>query len=92
MSPIKSSNNFGCPTPTLKNQTRNPNYPMKNWKTSIFGTGGILIIAANVASMLLDGNPATNPDWGVTFAALMPSFAAMFARDATVTSKDMGLK
>lgn len=64
---------------------------MKNWKTSFFGTGGILIIAANVASMLLDGNPATNPDWSVTFAALMPSIAALFARDNNVTSKDLGL-
>jgi len=64
---------------------------MKNYRTSLFGTGGILIIAANVASMLLDGDPTTNPDWSVIFAALMPSIAALFARDAKVTSKSMGL-
>lgn len=65
---------------------------MKNYRTSLFGTGGILIIVANVASMLLDGDPTTNPDWSVTFAALMPSIAALFSRDAKVTSKDMGLE
>ena len=65
---------------------------MKNWKTSLFGAGGILVIAANVASMLLDGDPATNPDWSVTFAALMPSIAALFARDNNVTSRELGLK
>jgi len=65
---------------------------MKNYRTSLFGTGGILIIVANVASMLLDGDPTTNPDWSVTFAALMPSIAALFSRDAKVTSKAMGLE
>lgn len=65
---------------------------MKNWKTSFFGAGGLLVIIANVASMLLDGNPDTNPDWSVVFAAAMPSIAALFARDANVTSKDLGLK
>lgn len=63
-----------------------------SWKTSIFGAGGILVIAANVAAMLLDGNPATNPDWSVVFAALMPSIAALFARDNTVTSEQAGAK
>jgi hypothetical protein len=65
---------------------------MKNWKTSIFGTGGLLVIVANVASMLLDGDPATNPDWSVVFAAAMPSLGVLFARDANVTSKELGLK
>ncbi len=65
---------------------------MKNYRTSLFGTGGIVIIVVNVVSMLLDGDPTTNPDWSVIFAALMPSIAALFSRDAKVTSKDMGLE
>jgi hypothetical protein len=65
---------------------------MKNYRTSLFGTGGIVIIVVNVVSMLLDGDPTTNPDWSVTFAALMPSIAALFSRDAKVTSKSMGLE
>jgi hypothetical protein len=64
---------------------------MKNWRTSLFGTGGLVIIAANVISMLFDGNPATNPDWSVTFAAAMPAIAVLFARDSNVTSKELGL-
>lgn len=63
-----------------------------SWKTSLFGTGGILIIVANVASMLLDGDPNTNPDWSVTFAALMPAIAALFARDNDKSSEDVGVR
>ena len=71
------------------------NGPMKingSWKTTVFGAGGIFVIVANVASILLDGDPNTNPDWGVTFAALMPSIAALFARDNNKTSEDVGIK
>ena len=63
-----------------------------SWKTTLFGAGGLVIVLANVASMLLDGDPATNPDWGVTFAAVMPSIAALFARDNDVTSEEAGAK
>ncbi len=63
-----------------------------SWKTSLFGTGGILVIVVNVAAMLLDDNPNTNPDWSVVFAALMPSIAALFARDNNVTSEQAGAK
>lgn len=63
-----------------------------SWRTSLFGSGGILILAANTAAMLLDGNPATNPDWNLTFAALMPAIAALFARDDKVTSEQAGAK
>jgi hypothetical protein len=65
---------------------------MKNWRTSVFGTGGLAIIAINVLSALLDGNPLTNPDYPTVLAAAMPCIAALFSRDAKVTSEDMGLQ
>src|SRR5688572_12408564 len=48
-------------------QAKSTNYTMSSTslKTSIFGGGNLLILWANVASMLLDGNAATNPDWSI---------------------------
>lgn len=63
--------------------------PMKingSWKTTLFGTGGIVIVLINAGLQLVDGNPATNPDWLATFSALMPSIAALFAKDSNVSN------
>lgn len=62
-----------------------------SWRTSIFGAGGLLTIIVNTVSMLMDGNPATNPDWSIVFAAAMPALGLLFARDEQVTSKEVGL-
>lgn len=64
----------------------------KSWKTSLFGSGGIVVVVAGVLSALCDGDPATNPDWNLTIAALMPSIAALFARDNNVTSEQAGAR
>ena len=63
-----------------------------SWKTTVFGAGGLLIIVANVASMLLDGNPATNPDWSVTIPSVMACLVGLFARDNDKSSEDVGVK
>lgn len=63
--------------------------PMKlhgSWKTSLFGAGGLATIVFNVASMLLDDNPATNPDWSIILPLLMTSIGALFAKDANVSN------
>lgn len=65
---------------------------MKSWRTSLFGTGGLVTLLASVASALLDGDPATNVDWTLTIAAAMPCIAALFARDNKVSSEAAGVK
>lgn len=61
--------------------------PMKgSWKTSLFGAGGLATIAFNVASMLLDNDPNTNPDWSVTITATLLAISALFAKDANVSN------
>lgn len=55
---------------------------MKNWKTSLFGTGGVVAILADVLTRLTDGNALTNPDWNVVLPALLTALGLIFARDA----------
>lgn len=63
-----------------------------SWKTTVFGAGGLGTIAWNVASMLLDGNPATNPDWSVVIFSTLSSLGLLFARDNDKSSQDVGLR
>lgn len=65
---------------------------MKSWKTTLFGATGIVTIGIGVVNALVDGNPATNPDWTVVIGALTACFAGLFARDNNVTSEEAGAK
>ena len=65
---------------------------MKSWKTTVFGAGGLLAIIVTAVSALFDGDPATNPDWGLLLAAAGPAIASLFARDHSVTSEQAGAK
>lgn len=63
--------------------------PMKingSWKTSLFGASGLITIVFNVASMLMDEDPNTNPDWSVMLPLLMTSIGALFAKDSNVSN------
>jgi hypothetical protein len=53
----------------------------KSLKTSIFGAGGLLTLWANVASMLLDNDPLTNPDWSMVITATITAGGLLFAKD-----------
>jgi len=64
----------------------------KNWRTTAAGIVAILAAVANAANALLDGNPATVPDWGVVIAAVTAGIGLLSARDATVTSRAMGIE
>ncbi len=65
---------------------------MKSWRTSLFGSGGLAVLWFNVANMLLDDNPATNPDWSTVITATFACVATLFARDNNVTSEQAGAK
>lgn len=75
------------------NILKSNNYmPKGSWKTSLFGVGGLATIAFNIASMYLDGDASTNPDWSVFLPAILASTAALFARDNDKSSQDVGLR
>jgi hypothetical protein len=58
---------------------------MKSWKTTLFGAGGLVTIVANIASVMLDGDPKTVVDWGVTIPAISVCIATLFAKDFNVS-------
>lgn len=63
-----------------------------SWKTTLFGAGGLASVAFAALSALLDGDPATNPDWNLVFAAALPAMGLLFARDDNRSSEDVGAK
>ena len=65
---------------------------MKSWKTTVLGAGGLLAIIVTAVSAMFDGDPATNPQWGMLIAAAGPAIASLFARDHSVTSEQAGAK
>jgi hypothetical protein len=65
---------------------------MKSWKTTTTGALAIIAALASAAQLLLDGNPATNPDYTAIGAAVMAGIGLMSARDANVSSEQQGVK
>jgi len=65
---------------------------MKSWKTTLFGAGGIATVLFSAVAALLDGDPATNPDWNLVLGAVLPAIGLLFARDNNVTSEQAGVK
>jgi hypothetical protein len=63
---------------------------MKSWKTSVTGIASVLIAVAGAVQLIFDGDPATNPDWNVTVAAVVAGIGLMTARDNSVTSEAAG--
>lgn len=76
------------------NQAKSNNFKIMkaSYRTSLFGAGGLLTVAVNVANMLLDGDPATNPDWSVVIATVVTAAGLLFARDDKVSSEQAGAK
>lgn len=65
---------------------------MKSWKTTAAGLAGILGMLGTAVSAMLDGNPATDPQWSIVIPAVITSAGLLFARDANVTSEQQGIK
>lgn len=63
-----------------------------SWKTTVFGAGGLGTAIWNIASMLLDGDPSTNPDWGVYLPLIFAAGVGLFARDNDKSSQDVGIR
>lgn len=53
--------------------------------------GAMIVIGAAVQS-LIDGNPATNPDWSTVGASLFLCYGLFTARQNNTSSEDVGLK
>ena len=58
---------------------------MGNWKTTIFGAGGLLVTIVTAVSLLLDGDPLTNPDWNLVAIAVTTAIGLLFAKDVDKT-------
>jgi hypothetical protein len=65
---------------------------MKSWKTSTLGAIAILSAVSTAVSAVIDGNPATNPDWTATIAAVSAGWGLLCARDNGVSSEAAGAK
>ena len=65
---------------------------MKSTKTTITGIITILVAALSAAKAVLDGDPATVPDWSATIAAITAGVGLIAARDNNVTSEQAGAK
>ena len=54
---------------------------MTSPKTTTLGLLGLFTLLGNVAMQLLDGNPATNPDWAIVMPAVLAALSGVSARD-----------
>lgn len=57
-----------------------------SWKTTLIGSGGLLVAVGNVMNMLFDGDPKTNPDWSIYLPLIASLAANLFSKDADVTN------
>ena len=55
---------------------------MKDWKTTLAGILVVLGAACTQAVAMLDGNPATVPNWNIVLAAVPVAFGFIFAGDS----------
>lgn len=65
---------------------------MKSWKTTVTGVCAILIAVAGAVKLLVDGDPASNPDYTAVLAAVAAGIGLITARDNNKSSEDVGVK
>lgn len=66
--------------------------PKKSWKTTAAGWAAALGLGLTEAAKFLDGDVATEPQWGLVIAAFAVLFGFSMARDDKVTSESAGAK
>lgn len=64
----------------------------KSWKTTLFGSGGLVAVWLPVILALVDGDPATAPNFNLAISVTIPALGLLFARDNDVTSEQAGAK
>ena len=64
----------------------------KSWRTTLFGASGLIAVVASTLTAMFDGDPTTNPQWGVVSAAVAATIGLLFARDNKVSSESAGAK
>lgn len=64
----------------------------KSWKTTGAGISAIVAALAGAATLMLDGNALTNPDWSAVIAACVAGFGLIAARDNDKSSEDVQAK
>lgn len=57
----------------------------KSWKTTTLGVLTIVTAVAGAVMALIDGNPATNPNWETLIAAVTAGIGLIMAKDSNVT-------
>jgi len=57
-----------------------------SWKTTLFGTGGLLTVVAINVGLLLDGNPNTNPEWHLVLPVVFALIGNLFSKDFNVSN------
>lgn len=65
---------------------------MKSWRTTLFGAGGLTSVLVPALNALLDGDPATVPNWEAVIPVAIMAIGLFFARDNKVTSESVGAK
>tara|TARA_R100000664_G_scaffold34016_1_gene53440 strand:+ start:9054 stop:9257 length:204 start_codon:yes stop_codon:yes gene_type:complete len=65
---------------------------LMNWKTTLSGVIGALVVIGAEVQKFLDGSEATQPDWNVVIGAVVLALGLFFARDADKSSKATGVE
>lgn len=64
----------------------------KSWQTTAAGVITALIAILSAVGAIIDGDPATNPNWEMTVAAVTTAIGLILARDNNKTSESVGAK
>lgn len=65
---------------------------LKSWKTTLAGVLQFVAIASDQIMLLFDGDPLTNPDYGLIMASIVTLIGLIKARDNDVSSESAGAK
>lgn len=57
------------------------------WHVKITAIVGFISLVSTTIAYLMDGNPATNPDWGTLIATGTALYALLFVRQANISSE-----
>lgn len=63
-----------------------------SWRTTVAGISAIVAAVGGALQAMLDGNPATSPDWNTVVVAVVAGLGLVFARDNRVTSEKAGAR